>query len=864
MIIVSLGMALVIGTGGVDLSVGAIMAIASAVLARFVLAPGDGGLGASIGVAMLFAVVAGVLVGVFNGTLVAVARVQPIVATLGMLVAGRGIALVITGGALIELFVPFFRTVRLGKLLGVPYVMWMAAVLAVLAAILVRRTAFGYRLLAIGGNRRASVLAGLPVRRTLITVYALSGGLAAVAGVIATARLRASDPSYLGLLIELTAITAWSWSAGTLRRRPGPDPRDRRRRRAHPAARDHARLAQHPGLGRPIVEAVIIIAAVYVQRSRSTSMSVQHDGDELRVGPDGAVAVAADRGGRAAALLRSRSVTSVVSAQRGRRRPRLVVVVLGIVVVPTFGSADNLRNIALSASFIAIIAVGMTFVIISGGIDLSVGSMFALAVVLSAHVSPYGSFAAIVVPLVACAAVGLRPGADHRVAAAAAVHRHAGRADRRSAAWSSSSPTRATTSRRSRVTGRSRRSAQGQLLDHRQPGLDHAAASSRSAGGLLNRTAFGQTVQAVGGNDAAAELMGLPGRRTTTLVYVISGLCAGSGRHPDHRAVAAAARRPDRRRVRAVRDRRRRHRRHLLTGGVGSMVGTLGRHRPAVRDPEPHRAGRQPQLLRPAGRLRRVPAGGRHPAGDRQPPIREGRMTTSTTITGEVAATVAELRREVSALHAELPRNELVVWTAGNVSARVPGRDLLVIKPSGVALRRADPGDHGGHRLRREPGRGRAQPVVGHGRARVRLPPPAEVGGVVHTHSTYATAWAARGEPIPCVLTMMADEFGGEIPVGPFALIGDDSIGRGIVETLRGTASPAVLMRNHGPFTIGRDARAAVKAAVMWRRWPGRCTSPGSSASRCRIDQADIDALYRALPEHLRPGRSSRARRVGA
>src|SRR5205085_9562170 len=90
------------------------------------------------------------------------------------------------------------------------------------------------------------------------------------------------------------------------------------------------------------------------------------------------------------------------------------------------------------------------------------------------------------------------------------------------------------------------------------------------------------------------------------------------------------------------------------------------------------------------------------------------------------------------------------------------------------------------------------------------------VGGVVHTHSTYATAWAARGEPIPCVLTMIADEFGGEIPVGPFALIGDDSIGRGIVATLRESRSPAVLMRNHGPFTIGKDARSAVKAAVMF------------------------------------------------
>jgi L-ribulose-5-phosphate 4-epimerase len=90
-----------------------------------------------------------------------------------------------------------------------------------------------------------------------------------------------------------------------------------------------------------------------------------------------------------------------------------------------------------------------------------------------------------------------------------------------------------------------------------------------------------------------------------------------------------------------------------------------------------------------------------------------------------------------------------------------------------------------------------------------------DVGGVVHTHSPYATAWAARAEPVPCVLTMCADEFGGEIPVGPFAVIGDDSIGQGIVETLAGSRSPAVLMQNHGVFTVGRTARDAVKAAVM-------------------------------------------------
>ena len=270
-IIVSLGMALVIGTGGVDLSVGATMAIASAVMAKFVVAPAEGGVGASIGVAIVAAILAGLLVGVFNGVVVAVARVQPIVATLGILVAGRGIALVITGGALVELFVPFFRTLRLGKVLGVPYVMVIAAVLAVLVSFLVRRTAFGYRLLAIGGNRRASVLAGLPVKRTLITVYAISGTLAAVAGVIATARLRASDPSFIGLLFELSAITAvvvggTALSGGRVRILGTVAG-------AVLIQLLETTLVSHnaPDSVARIVEALIIIAAVYIQRTSRSS-----------------------------------------------------------------------------------------------------------------------------------------------------------------------------------------------------------------------------------------------------------------------------------------------------------------------------------------------------------------------------------------------------------------------------------------------------------------------------------------------------------------------------------------------------------------------------------------------------------------
>jgi L-ribulose-5-phosphate 4-epimerase len=216
-------------------------------------------------------------------------------------------------------------------------------------------------------------------------------------------------------------------------------------------------------------------------------------------------------------------------------------------------------------------------------------------------------------------------------------------------------------------------------------------------------------------------------------------------------------------------------------------------------------------------------------------------------VTGTVAAvadTVAALRREVAALHAELPRNQLVVWTAGNVSARVPGADLMVIKPSGVAYDEISPANMVVTDLTGRLVDGDLAPssdTAAHAYVYRHMP---EVGGVVHTHSTYATAWAARGEPIPCVLTMIADEFGGEIPVGPFALIGDDSIGRGIVETLAGHRSPAVLMRNHGVFTIGATARAAVKAAVMCEDVARTVHIARQLGTPVPIDQRDIDALY--------------------
>jgi L-ribulose-5-phosphate 4-epimerase len=214
------------------------------------------------------------------------------------------------------------------------------------------------------------------------------------------------------------------------------------------------------------------------------------------------------------------------------------------------------------------------------------------------------------------------------------------------------------------------------------------------------------------------------------------------------------------------------------------------------------------------------------------------------TIAAEIAELVALVRREVSDLHAELPRNDLVVWTAGNVSARVPGQDLLVIKPSGVSYDELTPENMVVTDLEANLIDGQHTPssdTAAHAYVYKHMP---HVNGVVHTHSTYATAWAARGEPIPCVLTMMSDEFGGEIPIGPFALIGDDSIGQGIVETLTGHRSNAVLMQNHGVFTIGKNALAAVKAAVLCEEVARTVHISRQLGDPLPIAQADIDSLY--------------------
>ena len=216
--------------------------------------------------------------------------------------------------------------------------------------------------------------------------------------------------------------------------------------------------------------------------------------------------------------------------------------------------------------------------------------------------------------------------------------------------------------------------------------------------------------------------------------------------------------------------------------------------------------------------------------------------------TADIAARIDATRAEVARLHGELVRYGLVVWTGGNVSARIPGADLFVIKPSGISydeLTAADLilCDLDGQIVAGSPGseRSPSSDTAAHAYVYRSLP---DVGGVVHTHSPYAVAWAARGQEIPCVSTGIADEFGGPIPVGPFAVIGDDAIGRGIVETLRGHRSRAVLMQNHGPFTIGVSARDAVKAAVLCEDAARTAHLATQAGPVIPIPQDKIDQLY--------------------
>ena len=207
-----------------------------------------------------------------------------------------------------------------------------------------------------------------------------------------------------------------------------------------------------------------------------------------------------------------------------------------------------------------------------------------------------------------------------------------------------------------------------------------------------------------------------------------------------------------------------------------------------------------------------------------------------------MSAKFSEQRALLLDLHHQLFEAGLVVWSGGNISQRVEGGFL--IKPSGLMYPELTKEsmvycDLEGNVLEGE--RAPSSDTAAHAYVYKNMP---EVGGVVHTHSNYACAFAAVNEPIPCILTAIADEFGGDIPVGPFAEIGDDSIGRGIVSTLSGHRSKAVLMAQHGVFTIGKDAKSALKAAVMCEDVAKSAHLAKGLGNPKRLPQEAIDRLF--------------------
>jgi L-ribulose-5-phosphate 4-epimerase len=203
-----------------------------------------------------------------------------------------------------------------------------------------------------------------------------------------------------------------------------------------------------------------------------------------------------------------------------------------------------------------------------------------------------------------------------------------------------------------------------------------------------------------------------------------------------------------------------------------------------------------------------------------------------------------QLREKICNLNIDLQRNGLVAWTSGNVSERMKDGKSFLIKPSGVMYEELTPSqmvlcDLNGNVLEGE--LAPSSDTQTHAYIYRHMD---HVNGVVHTHSNYATAWAAIQRPIPCGITAMADEFGGDIPLGPFALIGNEDIGKGVVDTLRGHRSAAVLMKNHGVFTIGKDAKSALKAAVMCEDVAKTMWIAHTLGEIERISEKDIDSLY--------------------
>jgi ribose/xylose/arabinose/galactoside ABC-type transport system permease subunit len=496
-VIVGVGMTLVIATGGIDLSVGSLMAIAGALAPLIFLGNLVPGLPDWLAIALAFVIpvlVTGLL-GMFNGWLITRFAIQPIIATLVLFIAGRGIAQVLTNGNLQVFHVPGFQFIGLGRVAGIPFQALLMLALVVVAAWALRRSVFGRRILVIGGNERAARLAGIPVAWVVRAVYAISGALAGVAGLIVIAINSSSDANLVGLGTELDAIAAVA-VGGTLLTGG----------RASIAGTlwgaliiqlvRYTLLANGvPDSAALVAKAAIIVLAVWLVRQRAAAQPAT----QARATPLRGIG----RYGVFAALL--------------------LLVLFGWLRYDNFLGEYNVLTVLRYNAMFALVALGMAFVIMSGGIDLSVGSTAALGSVAAALLSPYGTFAGIAAGIGAGLAIGLlnafciiRLRILPFIATLATMLAASGCALLLAGNQSVSA------SYDSGFTSL----GQDDFLGFPIPAW--IAVIAYIAGSVvLTFTAFGRAVLAVGGNEDASRLMGLSTDRIKAVTYLASGALAG-------------------------------------------------------------------------------------------------------------------------------------------------------------------------------------------------------------------------------------------------------------------------------------------------------------------------------------------------
>jgi galactofuranose transport system permease protein len=498
-VIVAIGMSIVVASGGIDLSVGSLMAIGGALAPLVLQAQIGPNYEVWIALAIVLPMLAAAAAGMLNGLLVTRVKIQPIVATLILFIAGRGIAQVLTNGNLQVINDPVLRYIGLGRPMGIPIQVILTLAIVLIFMWLLRSTVFGRQLIAVGGNEAAARLCGVAVHRVKTLAYVICGALSGLAGLIVVGINSSSDANQVGLNMELDAIAAVAVGGTAL---------------AGGRVSVFGTLigalimqlirttllswgvAEEVAL---VVKAVIIVAAVWLQH-KAARPQVTH-----------------------AAQLSSSRHNMAAIGRNGVMIALVLLLALGAIRYEGLIGAYNLQSVVRYNSMFAFIALGMAFVIISGGIDLSVGSVAALSSVVAATMSQHGMAVGILVPLLCASLLGLINGlVITRLRIAPFVATLAMLLAARGLALIAAGNVSVSANAENGFID----IGQGDFLGLPIPGVMMVLAFALGWFGL-ERSVFGRHVLAVGGNEDASRLLGVHVERTQLIVYTISGLCAG-------------------------------------------------------------------------------------------------------------------------------------------------------------------------------------------------------------------------------------------------------------------------------------------------------------------------------------------------